>query len=47
MNLFYLGFFISKYGLNIDPEKVRVIFYFPSPKNIFEVRSFHGLASFY
>jgi len=43
----YLGFFISKDGLNMDLEKVRVIFYWPSPKIIFKVRSFHGLASFY
>ena len=42
-----MGFVISKNGLNIDPEKVKAIIDWPSPKNIFEVRSFHGLASFY
>ena len=31
----------------MDPEKVKVIQEWPSPKNIFEVRSFHGLSSFY
>ena len=31
----------------MDPEKVQVIIDWPSPRNIFEVRSFHGLARFY
>jgi len=30
-----------------DPEKIRAIANWPSPNNIHEVRSFHGLASFY
>jgi hypothetical protein len=42
-----LGFFISIDKLRMDPDKVEVIKNWPSPKNIFEVRSFHGLASFY
>lgn len=42
-----LGFFVSREGLRMDQEKVREILEWPSPKNIFEVRSFHGLASFY
>jgi hypothetical protein len=45
--LIYLGFVISSNELKMDPEKVKVIREWPSPKNIFEVRSFHGLASFY
>ena len=45
--LVYLGFVISREGLNMDPEKVQEIIDWPSPRNIFEVRSFHGLASFY
>jgi hypothetical protein len=45
--LIYLGFFISANELKMDPEKIKVIKDWPSPKSVFEVRSFHGLASFY
>ena len=31
----------------MDQEKVKAILEWPSPKNVFEVISFHGLASFY
>jgi hypothetical protein len=44
--LIYLGFVISANELRMDPYKVEVINNWPSPRNIFEVRSFHGLASF-
>ena len=44
--LVYLGFVISKDGLKMDPEKIEAIVNWSSPKNIFEVRSFHGLANF-
>ena len=43
----YLGFVVSAEGLNMDPKKVKEIVEWPSPRNVFEVRSFHGLASFY
>ena len=45
--LVYLGFVISKEGLKMDPEKVQAIRNWPTPRSVFEVRSFHGLASFY
>jgi hypothetical protein len=45
--LVYLGFVISSNELKMDLEKVREIRDWPSLKNVFEVRSFHGLASFY
>ena len=43
----YLGFVISADGLKMDPEKAKTILEWPTPKNVGEVRSFHGLASFY
>eukprot|EP00253_Pinus_taeda_P031052 PITA_31052 len=45
--LIYLGFVIAENELKMDPEKVVAIVSWPSPKNLFDVRSFHGLASFY
>ena len=45
--LIYLGFVVSKNELKMDPEKLATIVSWPYPKSLFEVRSFHGLASFY
>jgi hypothetical protein len=45
--LIHLGFVILENELRMDLDKVEVIKNWPSPRNIFEVRSFHGLASFY
>ena len=44
--LVYLGFLIAENELKMDPEKVAAIDSWPSPKSLFEVQSFHGLASF-
>jgi hypothetical protein len=44
--LVYLGFLISSNELKMDPEKVKAIKEWSSPKSIFEVRSFHGLEKF-
>ena len=43
----YLGFVISANGLKMDPNKVKSILEWPTPKNMGEVRSFQGLTSFY
>ena len=45
--LIYLGFGISEDGLKMDLEKVQEIVSWPTPRSVFEVRSFHGLARFY
>ena len=31
----------------MDPEKVKAIQEWPTPKSVGDIRSFHGLASFY
>ena len=41
------GFVVSSRGVEVDEEKVRAIKEWPTPKNLSEVRSFHGLPSFY
>jgi hypothetical protein len=45
--LIYLGFVISSNELKMHPKKVKEIKEWSSPRSIFDVRSFHGLASFY
>ena len=43
----FLGFIVSSKGVSADPQKVQAIVDWPEPKNIHEIQSFHGLASFY
>ncbi|XP_060669776.1 putative disease resistance protein At3g14460 [Ziziphus jujuba] len=42
-----VGFVISAAGIKVDQEKVKAIQEWPMPTSITQVRSFHGLASFY
>ncbi|WVZ58323.1 hypothetical protein U9M48_008604 [Paspalum notatum var. saurae] len=43
----FLGFVVSANGIQVDEEKVKAIKDWPTPVNVSQVRSFHGLASFY
>ena len=43
----FLGCVVSAKGFKVDEENVKAIKEWPTPKSITEVRSFHGLASFY
>ncbi|GJZ52252.1 reverse transcriptase domain-containing protein [Tanacetum coccineum] len=43
----FLGYIVTSTGIEVDHEKVEAILNWPVPKNIHDVRSFHGLVSFY
>ena len=43
----YLGFDVSRDGIQPSPEKVRTVVEWPRPQGVKDVRSFLGLASFY
>ncbi|KAI3448670.1 hypothetical protein Pfo_005335 [Paulownia fortunei] len=45
--LVFLGFVVSAKGIEVDEENVNAIQDWPTPTTINQVRSFHGLASFY
>ena len=42
-----MGHVVSKEGITVDPEMIRVIMECVAPKNVDEVRSFMGLAGYY
>lgn len=46
-NVVFLDYVVSTKGIEVDEEKVKAIKEWPTPKSITEVRSFHGLVSFY
>ena len=42
-----LGFIVNKNDAHVDPEKIKAIQEWPTPQNVGDVRSFHGLPSIY
>ena len=45
--LLFLGFIVGEEGIQVDEEKVRAIRDWLVPTSVTEVRSFHGLTTFY
>jgi hypothetical protein len=43
----FLGHIVSAGGISVDPEKIQAILDWLSPTNVFEIRSFLGLAGYY
>lgn len=43
----FLGFVISKEGIQIDSHKVTTVLNWPTPKSITKIKSFHDLVNFY
>ena len=47
LSVVFLGFVVSSKGIETDLEKIKAIVDWPVPTNIHEVRSFHGMTTFY
>jgi hypothetical protein len=43
----FLGFVVTAEGIRVDEEKIKAIKDWPTPANVSQLRSFHGLAGFY
>ena len=47
LSVVFLGLIVSFKGVETNPEKIKAIIDWPLPTNIHEVRSFHGMTTFY
>ena len=45
--IIFLGYVVTKDGIEMDRRKIEAITNWPTPSSIHDVRSFHGLVSFY
>ena len=43
----FLGHIVSKDGISVDPTKVEAVMQWNKPTNIFDIRSFLGMAGYY
>jgi hypothetical protein len=43
----YLGHVLSEEGVAVDPDKIRSIMEWPTPKDVLDIRSFMGLVGYY
>ena len=43
----FLGHVVSREGISTDPDKIKQVLDWPTPKNLTEVRAFLGLTSYY
>ena len=43
----FFGFVVSSQGVEVDESKIEAIKNWPTPLNVSQIRSFHGLAGFY
>ena len=43
----FLGYVVSKDGIQVDPQKIEVVSEWPRPTSVIEIQSFLGLPRYY